>query len=236
MSTLAACLRLVLVPALLFSAFGATAVAQVITSGPASCPGVALTFDLCPVRGGSGYDQRLIDYLIEHRIAATFFMSGTWMAKHDDRVKELLAVPFFEVGTHGQVHAHLPTHSSESQKQEILGPVTLLKTKYDRQAPLFRPPYGEYNAETVDLVKTLGLRFILWNVVSGDPDPSLSADQIERRLSRLTRQGSIIVMHANGKGAHTYEVVTRLYEQMLPQRRLTPMTVSDVLSCQPPAP
>lgn len=111
-----------------------------------------------------------------------------------------------------------------------------MKTKYDRRAPLFRPPYGEYNAETVDLVKALGLRFILWSVVSGDPDPALSADQIERRLSRLTKQGSIIVMHANGKGAHTYEVVTRLYEQILPQRHLTPMTVSDVLTCAPAVP
>ncbi|BFU95314.1 MAG: Putative polysaccharide deacetylase (fragment) [Nitrospira sp.] len=236
MSKLAARIRFVLVSALVFSTGGTSAFAQVVTSGPASCPGVALTFDLCPVRGGSGYDQRLIDYLLEHRIAATFFMSGTWMAKHEDRVKELLAVPFFEVGTHGQVHAHLPTRSSEAQKHEILGPVTLLKTKYDRQAPLFRPPYGEYDAETVDLVKALGLRFILWSVVSGDPDPTLSADQIERRLSHLTKHGSIIVMHANGKGAHTYEVVTRLYERMLPQRHLTPMTVSDVLSCRPPSP
>ncbi|MDF0645447.1 MAG: polysaccharide deacetylase family protein [Nitrospira sp.] len=236
MSKHAACVGLALAPALILFTAGASALAQVITSGPAFCPGVALTFDLCPVRGAGGYDQRLIDYLVEHRIAATFFMSGTWMAKHEERVRELLAVPFFEVGTHGQVHAHLPTRSPEGQKQEILGPVTLLKTKYDRRAPLFRPPYGEYNAETVDLVKALGLRFILWSVVSGDPDPALSADQIERRLSRLTKQGSIIVMHANGKGAHTYEVVTRLYEQILPQRHLTPMTVSDVLTCAPAVP
>jgi peptidoglycan/xylan/chitin deacetylase (PgdA/CDA1 family) len=234
MWTLASFIRLILAPALVMTVLGTSAMAQVVTSGPASCPGVALTFDLCPVRGGSGYDPRLIDYLLEHRIAATFFMSGTWMAKHEDRVTELLAVPFFEVGTHGQVHAHLPTRSSEAQKQEILAPVTLLKTKYDHEAPLFRPPYGEYDGNTVDLVKALGLRFILWSVVSGDPDPALSADQIERRLSRLTRQGSIIVMHANGKGAHTYEVVTRLYEQMLPQRHLTPMTVSDLLACKPP--
>ena len=48
--------------------------AQVIKSGPPSCPGVALTFDLCPVGKGSGYDQALIDYLIEQKIPATFFM------------------------------------------------------------------------------------------------------------------------------------------------------------------
>ncbi len=210
----------------------ATSLAQVVTSGPSSCPGVALTFDLCPVRGGSGYDQALIDYLVGHKIPATFFMSGKWIVKHDEQVKQLLRVPFFEVGTHGEVHAHLPMHSDEEQKQEIIGPVRLLKTRYGHEATLFRPPYGEYNDDTVDVVKALGLQFILWNVVSGDPDPTLSAEQIEKRLQRLTGKGSIIVMHANGKGKQTKEVVTHLYEHLLPQRHLTPMTVSNVLTCK----
>lgn len=102
MSKHAACVGLALAPALILFTAGASALAQVITSGPAFCPGVALTFDLCPVRGAGGYDQRLIDYLVEHRIAATFFMSGTWMAKHEERVRELLAVPFSRSGRTGK--------------------------------------------------------------------------------------------------------------------------------------
>jgi peptidoglycan/xylan/chitin deacetylase (PgdA/CDA1 family) len=214
------------------TAMPAVGEAQVITSGSPSCPAVALTFDLCPVRGGGGYDQRLIDYLIEHRIPATFFMSGKWIARHDEHVKRLLQVPFFEIGTHGDVHAHLPMQSAAEQEREIIGPVRLLRTKYDRSTSLFRPPYGEYNDETVDVVQALGLRFVMWNVVSGDPDPTLSAAQIERRLEKLTRKGSIIVMHANGKGQHTYEAVAHLYEQWLPQHHLEPMTVSEILTCR----
>jgi len=212
--------------------------AQVVTSGPSTCPAVALTFDLCPVRGGggSGYDQALIDYLIEHRIPATFFMSGKWVTKHDEQVKDLLQVPFFEFGTHGDVHAHLPFHSPEEQKQEILGPVRLLQTRYGHDTTLFRPPYGEYNDDSVNVVKALGLQFILWNVVSGDPDPTLTTEQIDGRLSKMVRKGSIVVMHANGKGKHTREVVEHLYERLLPQRRLTAMTVSDLLACQPATP
>lgn len=205
--------------------------AQVIKSGPSSCPGVALTFDLCPVRKGAGYDQDLIDYLVEQKIPATFFMSGKWMAKHDQQVQALLQVPFFEIGTHGEVHAHLPLHSADEQKQEILGPVRLLKTKYHHDATLFRPPYGEFNDDTVNMVRSLGLQFILWNVVSGDPDPTITAIQIEDRLRRTVRKGSVIVMHANGKGRHTHEVVQDLQEHLLPERRLTPMTMSDLLIC-----
>lgn len=205
--------------------------AQVITSGPPSCPGVALTFDLCPVQKGSGYDQALIDYLIEQKIPATFFMSGKWMTKHDEQVKALLQIPFFEVGTHGQVHAHLPLHTADEQKQEILGPVRLFKTKYRHDATLFRPPYGEFNDDTVNVARALGLRFILWNVVSGDPDPTLTAIQIENRMKQLVRKGSVIVMHANGRGKHTHEIVQDLHQQLLPERHLTPMTMSDLLIC-----
>ncbi|HEY6289531.1 MAG TPA: polysaccharide deacetylase family protein [Nitrospiraceae bacterium] len=205
--------------------------AQVIKSGPPSCPGVALTFDLCPVRKGAGYDQALIDYLIEQKIPATFFMSGKWMTKHDQQVRALLQIPFFEVGTHGEVHAHLPLYSANEQKQEILGPVHLLKTKYGHDATLFRPPYGEFNDDTVNVARALGLQFILWNVESGDPDPTLTAMRIEDRLKQLVRKGSVIVMHANGKGRHTHEVVQDLHQHLLPERNLIPMTMSDLLIC-----
>lgn len=208
--------------------------AQVIRSGPAACPTIALTFDLCPVRKGAGYDQALIDYLIEHKIPATFFMSGQWIAKHDPEVEQLLGIGFFEVGTHGEVHAHLPMHNADAQRTEILGPVKLLSEHYAHEAVLFRPPFGEYDDVTVGVVKMLGLRFIQWNIESGDPDPRLSAEQIVARIEKRAKGGSIVVLHANGKGKHTRQVVQSLTTEVLPRKGLTPTTVSDLLSCKLP--
>ncbi len=209
-------------------------VAQVIKSGPPTCPGVALTFDLCPVRKGSGYDQPLMDYLIEHRIPATFFMSGKWIAKHKPEVNHLLGMGFFEVGTHGEVHAHLPMHGADEQRAEILGPVTMLRDHYAHEATLFRPPYGEYDDITVAVVNTLGLRFIQWNIESGDPDPTLSAEQILTRVAQRAKPGSIIVFHANGKGKQTRHVIEQLTTDILPRKGLQPMTTSELLNCSPP--
>jgi peptidoglycan-N-acetylglucosamine deacetylase len=96
---------------------------------------------------------------------------------------------------------------------------------------LFRPPYGEFNDDTVNVARALGLQFILWNVVSGDPDPTLTAIQIEDRLKRFVRKGGVIVMHANGKGRHTHEVVQDLHQHLLPERGFTPMTMSELLIC-----
>jgi peptidoglycan-N-acetylglucosamine deacetylase len=210
--------------------------AQVITAGPPACPGVALTFDLCPVRKGSGYDQPLMDYLITHRIPATFFMSGKWMAKHEADVEHLLGLDFFEVGTHGEVHAHLPMHDADEQRMEILGPVKHLQEYYGHEATLFRPPYGEYNDVTVGVVKLLGLQFIQWDIESGDPDPTLSADSILARVTKRTKPGSIIVFHANGKGKQTRQVIEHLTQKILPAKNLRPMTVSELLDCQTTTP
>ena len=214
-------------------AAAADALGQVITSGPPACPTIALTFDLCPVRKGAGYDKALIDYLIDHHIPATFFMSGRWIAKHDPEVEQLLGIAFFEVGTHGEVHAHLPMHNAEEQRGEILAPVKLLSEHYAHDTVLFRPPFGEYNEVTVDVVKALGLRLVRWNIESGDPDPSLSAEHILLRIEKRAKAGSIVVLHANGKGKHTRQVVERLTADILPRKGLKPTTVSDLLSCKP---
>ncbi|HEU4501166.1 MAG TPA: polysaccharide deacetylase family protein [Nitrospira sp.] len=226
-------LGLVTVLAALTLAAATDARAQVIKSGPPACPTIALTFDLCPVRKGAGYDKALIEYLIDHNIPATFFMSGQWIAKHDPEVEQLLGIAFFEVGTHGEVHAHLPMHNAEEQRVEILGPVKLLSEHYAHDTVLFRPPFGEYNEVTVDVVKALGLRLVQWNIESGDPDPSLSAEHILARVEKRAKAGSIVVLHANGKGKHTRQIVERLTEDILPRKGLKPTTVSDLLSCKP---
>ncbi|MGE0643491.1 MAG: polysaccharide deacetylase family protein [Nitrospira sp.] len=219
------------------SLLGSTdSLAQVIKSGPPTCPAVALTFDLCPVQKGPGYDQPLIDYLVTHHIPATFFMSGNWMAKHEAQVDHLLGTRFFEIGTHGAIHAHLPMHDAESQRTEMLRPVTFLREHFAHTATLFRPPYGEYDGVTVAIANLLGLQFIQWNIESGDPDPTLSAEQILANVAKRAKPGSIIVFHANGKGKYTKQVIEQLTTEVLPKKGLRPMTVSELLNCSPPSP
>lgn len=210
--------------------------AQVITSGPKTCPAVAITFDLCPVRNAPGFDAELIQLLKDRKIPATMFLSGRWASKHEAQTAMLLEVPFFEIGTHGQTHAHLPLLDRKAQRVEIQGAVSLLASTFHRPTTLFRPPYGEYNEETVQVARALGQRFIYWDVVSGDPDPALSAEKILDRVERRVRKGSILIFHANGKGRHTREVIDRLTAEVLPKKGLTPVTVSELLTCQLPAP
>jgi peptidoglycan/xylan/chitin deacetylase (PgdA/CDA1 family) len=201
----------------------------VILSGPEGCHAVALTFDLCPVVKGPGWDAGLIDLLRERGVPATFFASGRWMAKHDDQLKTLLTTPFFEVETHGDRHRHLPRLDVAAQRAEITAPVTLLAKRYGRGATLVRAPFGEFDDRTRAVVADAGLRLVQWSVVSGDPDPRISAAGMLRALRANLRDGSIVIFHANGKGKRTREVVETLLETVLPERGLSPRTVAELL-------
>jgi peptidoglycan/xylan/chitin deacetylase (PgdA/CDA1 family) len=211
------------------AARAAEPLAAVLRSGPDGCHAVALTFDLCPVLQRPGWDRSLVDFLESHHVPATFFASGRWIATHDPEVQQLLSVPFFELGTHGQRHRHLPALAVADQRIEIMGPVDLLASQYRYRPTLFRAPYGEFDDHTRAIVADAGLRLVEWSVVSGDPDPHLTAATMLATLRAGIRDGSIVIFHANGKGAHTREVVETLVRDVLPERRLTPRTVSQVV-------
>jgi len=203
--------------------------ASVLRSGPEGCHAVALTFDLCPVLQRPGWDGPLVDFLESQHVPATFFASGRWIATHDAEVQRIRSVPFFELGTHGQRHRHLPALDVAAQRVEIMGPVDLLASQYRYRPTLFRPPYGEFDDRTLRIVADSGLRLVEWSVVSGDPDPHLAASTMLADLRAGIRDGSIVIFHANGKGAHTREVVEALVRDVLPERKLVPRTVSQVV-------
>ena len=200
----------------------------VFTHGPANCHALALTFDLCPVKSGSGFDAPLVQFLIEHRIPATFFPSGRWIDSHDAQLRELIDQPFFEIGSHGEAHAHLPRLTPEGQLAEIRGPVDVLGAKYGVRATFFRPPYGEYNDVSLRMSSVAGQTMVLWSVVSGDPDPKLSAARITEEVVRRARNGSVIVFHANGRGWHSSEVVPEVYQQLVVKKGFAAKTVAEL--------
>jgi peptidoglycan/xylan/chitin deacetylase (PgdA/CDA1 family) len=203
--------------------------ASVLRAGPAGCDAVALTFDLCPVRDGPGFDQPLVDFLVANHVAATFFASGRWMAKHDAALRSLLGVPFFEVGTHGELHAHLHHLDIAGQRAEIAAPIERLAAGYGAHPALFRPPYGEFDDTTREVTAALDQRLVLWSVVSGDPSESSTAPRMLAALRPALRDGAIAIFHANGRGRHTLELLETLVPE-LRQRGLRFETVSQLLA------
>ena len=49
----------------------------------------------------------------------------------------------------------------------------------------------------------------MYDLASGDPDSQATSDRLIEYVVRKARNGSIVVMHANGRGWHTAEALPR---------------------------
>ena len=78
---------------------------------------------------------------------------------------------------------------------------------------LFRFPYGSCTPAGVAAVNAIGSVVIQWDTVSGDPDGT-SARAIVRNVFSTVRPGSIVVMHANGRGTHTAEALRTIIPKL----------------------
>lgn len=187
---------------------------------PAGQKLVALTFDLCEASGEtSGYDGALVDYLRSEGVEATFFAGGKWLMSHPGRGDQLVADPGFEMGNHTWSHANLTVRTGEAMRRQVddadLALVLRRKSataqgcmlpKPAPQGAMFRFPYGSCSAEALDYVNDSGHLAIQWDVDSGDP-ALIGARGMAQDMLRAIRPGSIVLMHANGRGKHTAEAL-----------------------------
>ncbi len=188
--------------------------AQVLTRLPVHSRLLALTFDACQTHKMAGYDARIVHILKQTRTPATLMLGGRWMDTHPQATRALAANPLFEMGSHSYWHPHMARLSAAQMELELQSTQDAQWRLTGRQGTLFRPPYGEYNPLLVQTAARMGLTTFTWDVVTGDPDPHISASDIVRTVRTRVRPGSIVIMHINGRGWHTAEALPTLIDAL----------------------
>lgn len=205
-----------------------------VLHGDRSLPYVALTFDACQTAElPAGYDQKIIEILTETNTPATLFLGGLWMQTHREQTRELAANPLFELGNHSWSHPDFAGIGAEEMDDEIALTQDLMYRLTGKRATLFRFPSGSYTDEALEVAGRHGLRAILWDVVSGDADRRVSAKAMIGAVTGQARNGSIVVMHMNGRGWHTAEALPVMIER-LHAKGYRLVTVSQLLEMAPP--
>ena len=196
-------------------------------------PYVALTFDLCQKPElPAWFDRGIYDVLSMYNVPATFFMGGDWMRTHVDETLLLASNPKFELGNHSWSHPDLPGLSEDIISKEIVKTQDLLYQLTGRQSRLFRLPAGLYDGLTLSVIAWHGLYTIQWDVETGDPDPTIDAERMNWAVQNRVQNGSIIIMHANGRGWHTAEALPAMIEYLQGQGYQL-VTVSQLLGLEP---
>jgi len=200
-----------------------------VEHGPRNAPAVALTFDACRINEKTTLDRDILRALVEQHVPATVFVTGRWMEAHPGETRELAANTLIELGTHSQTHPDMRKLEDNRLGKEVLEADGLLRSLTGRRSRLFRFPYGYSDDRTIRAVTSLGFCPIGWDVVSGDPDPGVSASTMAAHVIRSTRPGSIIIMHINGRGKNTAKALPAIIEG-LRNKGYFFVSVSDLLA------
>jgi peptidoglycan/xylan/chitin deacetylase (PgdA/CDA1 family) len=156
-----------------------------------------LTFDDGPHPDITPY---VLDVLKQYQAKATFFCIGKNVVAYPDIYRRILDEGH-RTGNHTFNHLNGWKVKNDSYLNNIIDAAKYIDSN------LFRPPYGRITKFQVNLLteikayKGSGRTFniIMWDVLSGDFDKTLSAKDCTLNVINKTKPGSIIVFHDSEK-------------------------------------
>jgi peptidoglycan/xylan/chitin deacetylase (PgdA/CDA1 family) len=187
---------------------------------PANVSGkvVAFTFDACESKKPSYFDEGILNYLVKNKIPASIFLSGKFARRNATEIRKLKKDNFIEFENHSLDHYnHMEKLSRAQVIHEIEANEKLVTSITGRKPEYFRFPAGNYNAEDLHIVDSLGLKVVHWTYASGDPDKHINADKLTNEVLTKTRSGDILIFHINRRGWHTAEALPRIVEGLKAQ-------------------
>lgn len=157
---------------------------------------VALSFDAA--WGAEDFDK-IMQILDKHKVKVTFFMTGGWVSENEECVK-ILVKKGHDLGNHSEHHYDMTTIDKGKIDEEIDLVHDKVKEIADYDMKLFRAPYGAYNDELINEVKTKGYYPIQWSVDSLDWKDYGKEAIIDKVCNNKALQpGAIILCHNGAK-------------------------------------
>jgi peptidoglycan/xylan/chitin deacetylase (PgdA/CDA1 family) len=160
---------------------------------------IYLTFDDGPIPIVTPF---VLNILERYKAKATFFCIGENATKHTDIFAKVKTAGH-AIGNHTFNHLKGWDTDDDVYVQNFAKADELLHT------PLFRPPYGRIKRSQIKLLKQQqpNLKIIMWDVLSGDFDTTLSPEKCLQNVLKHTRPGSIVVFHDSLKAFERLEYV-----------------------------
>ncbi len=149
-----------------------------------------LTFDDGPT---PGVTDKILDQLRAYQAHATFFCLGKNVEAYPHLYQRILAEGHV-VGNHSYDHPDGWKTGTFRYAKNVLRADGLLR------APLFRPPYGRISPAQSALLRQR-FRIVMYHIISGDFDTSLSPQQCLSNVIEHAQSGSIVVFHDSLKAS-----------------------------------
>ena len=169
---------------------------------------------------GADKTRDIMSVCNNYGVKATFFLVGFWVEKYPEMVKEIYNNGF-EIGLHSNTHPDMTKLSKSEIKQELETNIKLIENIIGTKPKLFRPPFGYYNNNLLDVCEELNIYCIQWDIDSLDWK-GLSANAIAGRVIKNAKNGSIILCHNNSD--HIVDALSMIFEYFkLSNKKLVPI-------------
>jgi len=183
---------------------------------------IALTFN---IGWGDEKAEPIIDQLIEEKIKATFFLSGSWAERHPELVKKI-ADNGFEIGILGYSFQDYTTLEDGEVKKDIQKALEVFKKLQIKEISLLRVPTGHFDARTIKIADQYGLTVVHWSLNSQDwKNPGV--DQIINNVKNA-QSGDIVLMHASDSAKQTKSALPEIINILRNKGEL--VTTSDMIA------
>lgn len=179
---------------------------------------IFLTFDDGPTPEITPW---VLKILKENNIKATFFCIGKNIAQNPDIFQNIIN-DGHQIGNHTYNHKNGWKTRNEDYLQNVeLYENQLINLKSEicnKQSKIFRPPYGKIKPSQSKILRKLGYKIIMWDILTADFDTTITKEKCLENATKKVTSGSIIVFHDSQKAFKNLEYALPKTIQILKEK------------------
>lgn len=161
--------------------------------GSSDSKNIYLTFD-CGYE--NGHTEKILEVLKDKKVNATFFITGHYLKSASSVVNRMLAEGHV-VANHSDKHKDITKISNEDIKKDILDLEKMYKeTTGNNITKFYRPPAGNFDKNSLEVVRDLGYKTLFWSVAYPDWNHKSGVTYAVDEVVGNIHNGAIILLHA----------------------------------------
>ena len=164
---------------------------------------VYLTFDDGPI---PQVTEWVLSELKKYNAKATFFCIGDNVKKYPEIFNKIIS-DGHSIGNHTFNHVSGWKTSTKKYIENTEVCEKEIANLNSKNSNLFRPPYGKIKPQQSKILRKLGYKIIMWDVVSYDFDTTISKEKCLENVLKNVQSGSIIVFHDSKKAFKNLEYI-----------------------------
>ena len=180
---------------------------------------IFLTFDDGPT---PVITEFILSELKKYEAKATFFCIGKNITKQPEIFEKIIS-DGHAIGNHTQNHLNGWRTDDQEYINNVLDCENVISSsiKNAKNSKLFRPPYGKIMSSKARMLFRKEYRIIMWDVLSGDFNTSITKEQCLQNVLKNTRKGSIIVFHDSVKAAERMQYALPIVLKIFTEKGFT---------------